>query len=217
MRTVPTLATNATATSTSGTPDNNCVRRIGSPKGVMQITSHVLRKPTPDERKDKKFKCESCPFTGHSRAAISVHYTNSHPPCYCTTCGKVYATPTALARHKYVHSQDKQYVCDDCEESFTFQSELTAHRMKHRTTNAFHCMFPKCGKEFKRMSELNSHVAVHAGITHYCTKCDYFTLNPRQLRDHLRSHSNEKRYKCNYCDERFKYTSGKQRHMNKCH
>ena len=72
-----------------GTPDNTRDRRFGSPRGVMQITSHVLRKPTPDERKDKKFKCDACPFTGHSRAAISIHYSSSHPLCYCMTCGKV--------------------------------------------------------------------------------------------------------------------------------
>ena len=123
------------------------------------------------------------------------------PPCYCDVCGKVYSNPSALARHKYVHNQEKPYACTDCDERFSFQSELTSHRMKHRTTNAFRCMFHNCGKEFKRMSELNSQVVIHSGIIHSCTKCDYTTNNPRQLRDHQRSHSDEKRYKCIYCDE----------------
>ena len=152
------------------------------------------------KRKEKKFKCEAegCSFTGYSQGAISTHYANSHPPCYCDICGKVYSNPNALARHKYVHNQEKPFVCVDCQERFSFQSELTAHRMKHRTSNAFRCMFHNCGKEFKRMSELNSHIVIHSGITHSCSKCDYTTNNPRQLQDHQRSHSNEKRYKCVY-------------------
>ena len=124
---------------------------------------------------------------------------------------------TALTRHMYSHKKDKEFECVDCYEQFAFESELAAHRMKHRTSAAFKCMFPCCGKVFKRMSELNSHVVTHSGNIHRCTKCDYDTTNPRQLRDHQRSHSDELRYKCNYCDERFKYTSGRKRHTDKHH
>ena len=117
----------------------------------------------------------------------------------------------------YIHRQDKEYECVDCHEQFCFESKLAAHRMKHRTMPAFKCMFPHCGKEFKHMSELNSHVVTHSGKKYNCTNCDYETINPRQLRDHQRSHSDEKRYKCKYFDERFKYTSGKKRHTDKYH
>ena len=153
-------------------------------KGTITITSHVLRKPTPEETRSKKFKCEACEFTGYSRAAISIHYADSHPPCYCTQCGKVYANPNALSRHMCSHNPNKPFNCADCNQSFSFESELASHRMKHRTRPSFKCMFPTCRKEFRRMSELNSHVVVHSGKTHYCEKCSYTTNNPRQLRDH---------------------------------
>ena len=201
----------------TGTTNNSTETGIRSPKGTVHITKHVLRKPTPEETKNKKFRCEACPHTGYSRASISIHYAANHPPCYCNTCGKVYSNPNALTRYMYVHRQDKDYECEDCHEQFCFESELAAHRMKHRMMPAFKCMFPLCGKEFRRMSELNSHVVIHSGKMHTCKKCDYETLNPRQLRDHQRSHSEEKKYKCKHCDERFKYTSGRKRHTDKYH
>ena len=166
----------------------------------------------------KKFKCEACNFTGYSRASISTHYTTNHPPCYCNKCGKVYSNPNALNRHMYVHQENKKYECADCLQRFFFESELVAHRMKHRVRPSFKCMFPTCGKEFRCMSELNSHVVIHSGNIYRCTKCDYETNNPRQLRNHQRSHSHELQYKCNFCDKRFKKnTSGKKRHTDKYH
>ena len=57
----------------SDTPNNDKSQRMISPRGVIKITSHVLRKPTPDEKKGKKFKCEACPFIGYSRGAVSDH------------------------------------------------------------------------------------------------------------------------------------------------
>ena len=210
----PQTSRHSQATSTA---DNSRVERVKSPKGTLHITNYVLRKPTPEETKSKKFKCEACPFTGYSRASISIHYLTSHPPCYCKTCGKVYSNPNALTRHMYSHRQNKEFECMDCYERFTFESELASHRMKHRKRPSFKCMFPGCEKLFKWMSELNSHVVTHSGKIQHCKKCDYETNNPRQLRDHQRCHSKELRYKCKYCGERFKYTSGRKRHTDKYH
>ena len=205
------------SSNTADTADNSKEKLIRSAKGTVHITNYVLRKPTPEETKKKKFKCESCTYTGYSHQSISTHYAVSHPPCYCTVCGKVYSNPNALARHMYSHQEKKEYECEDCYQKFSFESELTAHRMKHRTTPAFTCMFPWCNKVFMRMSELNLHVVTHSGKTYYCNKCEYETNNPRNLRDHKRSHSDELRYKCKYCEERFKYTSGRKRHTDSTH
>ena len=79
---------------TRGTASNNASAntnasksaRVSSPRGVIQITSHILRKHTPEEKRGKKFRCEAagCSFIGYSRGAISTHYANSddhsHPP-----------------------------------------------------------------------------------------------------------------------------------------
>ena len=78
----------------------------------------------------------------------------------------------------YVHDPDKPYQCEDCQQTFSFESELASHRMKHRTSPSFKCMFHNCGKEFRRMSELNSHVVVHSGRMYNCKKCNYSSNNP---------------------------------------
>ena len=221
-----TSTTNA-ASGTSGMPHSSTTSDVVpstqtsaprmSRKGTVQITTYVLRWPTPEEAKTKKFRCEACEFTGYSHVSVSIHYAASHPPCYCSVCGKVYANPNALAHHMYIHDPDKPYQCEDCDQTFSFESELASHRMKHRTNPSFTCMFHKCGKQFRHMSELNAHMVVHSGRLYNCKKCSYSTNNSRHLRDHQCSHSDEKKYKCKYCDERFKYTSGRIQHYDKDH
>ena len=77
-----TYTTNAVL-GASGTPHSFTSSDVGpntstsahrtSRKGTIQITTHVLRRPTPEEAKTKKFRCEACEFTGYSHASVSIH------------------------------------------------------------------------------------------------------------------------------------------------
>ena len=102
-----------------------------SPRGSFRTKTHGIKKLTPEERKDKKFKCEDCEFFAYSRRGVSEHYTQKHGSCICEYCDRYFTNPHALKRHQYDHSIDKSYQCKDCDQEFYFQSELTAHCMKH--------------------------------------------------------------------------------------
>ena len=93
----------------------------------------------------------------------------------CNICQGFFANPHALKRHMYDHSEDKQFQCKTCQEKFYFNSELTAHHMKHRTEPAFKWMALGCENIFYRNSDLNAHVPVHSGTIHKCDHpgCNY--------------------------------------------
>ena len=192
----------------------------GSPKGRLAVKTHGLRKMGPEERQDKQFKCTSCEFRGYSRASVSDHFIKNHGVVYCETCGKECPNPHALKRHKYVHSEDKQYVCKTCKESFFFESELKNHRVKHRTGKSFFCMHTGCGKTFRRNSDLNAHVESHTGKIWYCDYdgCDYSNTDKRLLKGHKRTHQ-KATFHCKYatCEKVFKHTMARLRHYERDH
>ena len=39
----------------------------------------------------------------------------------------------SLERHRYVHSANKQFSCNDCSQTFAFSSELDRHKALHKT------------------------------------------------------------------------------------
>ena len=80
-----------------------------SPKGRFRTKTHGIKKLTPEEKKDKKFKCEDCEFTAYSRKGVSNHYTEKHGSCECEYCEHFFSNPHALKRHMYDHSSDKRY------------------------------------------------------------------------------------------------------------
>ena len=192
----------------------------GSPKGRLAVKTHGLRKKGPEERQDKQFKCTNCEFKGYSRASVSDHFSKNHGVVYCETCGKQCPNPHALKRHEYVHSEDKQYVCKTCKESFFFESELKNHRVKHRTGKSFFCMHTGCGRNFRRNSDLNAHVESHTGKIWYCDYdgCDYSNVDKRLLTGHKRIHK-KATFHCKYdtCKEVFKHTMSRLRHYEKDH
>ena len=66
--------------------------------------------------------------------------------------------------------------------------------------------------------ELNAHVVVHSGEIFKCEEegCNYSTNDQRNLRAHLRSHSDKEPFKCIYCGEGHRYEEQKKRHIKKC-
>ena len=192
-----------------------------SPRGQFRTKTHGIRKLTPEEKRNKKFKCNDCDYFAYSRKAVGEHYTKKHGKLGCDYCDKIFPNPHALKRHMYDHSNDKRQKCHDCGKKFYFESELAAHRIIHREIPTFHCMSSGCGKKFLRASDLNAHIPVHSGILHKCTHpgCTYSNADKRLVKGHQRSHSAVKTFKCKYnnCDGLFKHTMARLRHYKNDH
>ena len=169
--------------------------------------------------KDRAYKCQVCGTSKRSMESLNDHHRRNHNPQMCGVCGKMFNLATTLAHHMYSHYRRK-YHCDQCEFHCFFKSELDAHKVVHREQPSHQCMYPKCGRWFKRKGELSLHVEIHKKTWYDCTKCDFSTKLLKYLKEHEKSHVNKNQelpYACDICGKRFLWRSGVKRHKEKVH
>ena len=138
----------------------------------------------------RTFKCKQCPAAMPSVQEYNQHYLDCHPPQACPDCTKVFTSPRTLAKHRYIHAE-YMYECQDCNRGFTFKSQLESHRKIHMKISGYVCFKPKCGKCFKRESELNAHLTAHSKNKIKCDHCNYSNSDIRNVRAHIKVHSNK--------------------------
>ena len=143
------------------------------------------------------------------------HCLDNHPPLPCPDCARIFISPRTLAKHRYTHAE-YMYECADCGHGFTFNSQLESHRKVHLKMAGFVCFKPKCGKRFKRESELNAHLIVHDKKEIKCDHCDYSNPDIRNVCAHMKVHSDRLPYHCPICQKGFKWQQQKQWHLATC-
>ena len=185
-------------------------------RGAFKSQLYGLRRSRP---KDRTYKCQVCGKSKCSMEDLNFHHRKNHDPQKCGVCGKVFELATSRVHHMYSHYAHK-YQCDRCNFHCFFNSEMEAHKIVHREKPSFKCMYPKCGRWFKRKGELSLHVEVHKTTWYDCKKCDFSTKLIKYLKEHEKSHvkkNDELPYKCGICGERFLWRSGVKRHKEKKH
>ena len=157
---------------------------------------------------DWKFKCKLYGEKLSSIQEFNQHCLDNHPPLPCPDCARIFISPQTLAKHRYTHAE-YMYECADCGCGFTFKSQLESHHKVHLKMAGFVCFKPKCGKWFKRESELNAHLIVHDKKEIKCDHCDYSNPDIRNVRAHMKVHSDRLLYYCPICQKGFKWQQQK--------
>lgn len=56
----------------------------------------------------------------------------------CSYCGKPYPS-CSLEQHMIIHTEEREYKCDQCPKAFNWKSNLIRHQMSHDSGKRFEC------------------------------------------------------------------------------
>ena len=188
-----------------------------SPKGKISYKHYGIVRPS--KTKSRTMSCYYCKAVFHSKKAINEHHKAEHTRVRCPDCSKVFPTPDALQRHRYIHDKSHQYKCDICKKLCAFKSDLEMHMAIHGEDCKWYCKYDGCGRDFKRKSDLTAHEVVHTGETFMCefSTCNYTNKDPRLVKRHQRVHTRVAKVKCPECAEKFVFYQQMKRHREKYH
>ncbi|XP_023939879.2 zinc finger protein 62 isoform X3 [Bicyclus anynana] len=167
--------------------------------------------------------CRICNARVTARDRAS-HMETEHgvPVPTCGACGKKFIAPSILSRHKCnhtcltaqqldvhakIHEVQGPFVCDICNKSFNWKSNLKRHMSIHLNIRLHKC--DTCEREFHRKESLRCHITrKHYGVKTE-PKGEIFTL--KQNEDGTR------KYKCKKCEKCFKSTTEVRTHNTFVH
>ncbi|XP_077518200.1 transcription factor IIIA-like isoform X2 [Amblyomma americanum] len=149
----------------------------------------------------RKFQCEHCPkaFTKHQHLKVhSFEHTKVLPyPCPEPGCDRAFLLPSKLRAHQNTH---KGYSCgaEGCEAVFTKWTLLQKHR-KVEHQKQFPCT--TCGRVFFSKWNMTTHAETHSSDREsFCCPhegCGRFYYQEKNLRQHILSAHENKRFSCN--------------------
>ncbi|XP_076829019.1 zinc finger and BTB domain-containing protein 41 [Brachyhypopomus gauderio] len=152
----------------------------------------------------------------------------------CPKCDKTFDRIGKYKSHTRVHTGEKPFQCDVCLQCYSTKSNLTVHKKKHTSDapvqrkehkcpfcNKLHASKKTLGKHVKRFHP--DHVQDFMNMRKRKSegwKCDIchksFTRRPH-LEEHMILHSQDKPFKCAYCDDYFKSRFARLKHQEKYH
>ncbi|XP_067664384.1 zinc finger protein 14-like [Haliotis asinina] len=186
---------------------------------------------------DSNVKVHECPAKGCSYTTVVKYNMQQHISKHskekniaCQYCGAKFKCQQYLNRHlNSVHLSPKSatsLLCQVCGSEFKTKGTLQVHLdMMHSDCERFKCH--KCPFESKRKIDLSNHLYQMHGIKAdfekrdiiFCDQCpDYSTLSASRMRRHIiTSHSELRRFACQYCDKTYKDARGLRTHQSYTH
>ncbi|XP_018393699.1 PREDICTED: zinc finger protein 708-like [Cyphomyrmex costatus] len=109
----------------------------------------------------KRFVCNiyGCTFQCARRTDLDRHKQLhvEERNVVCEHCGKTFTSVSILKDHVlYIHSKERQFICEECGKAFKRNSLLNRHKLSHEQHRPFACM--QCNTAFKRSHHLTRHM-----------------------------------------------------------
>lgn len=210
-----------TADKSAGQQDSDVER--AEHRAVQEVEVHVPAAGTSTQS----------PVYPEGLAPVIIH-TSSKKTLKCPKCDKTFDRAGKYESHTRVHTGEKPFQCDICLQRYSTKSNLTVHKKKHASDAPFpkkEHKCPFCSKLHASKKTLAKHVRrFHPDhIQEFLTKrkrksegwkcaicLKTFTRRPH-LQEHMILHTQDRPFKCSFCDEYFKSRFARLKHQEKYH
>ncbi|XP_056344124.1 zinc finger protein 28-like [Oenanthe melanoleuca] len=152
----------------------------------------------------------------------------------CQQCSYVTDVPNNFRLHLKIHTDERPFVCKECNVAFKTLNNLQKHSLLHvkNGQELGSCLFverclenlelhreihggtyPERDFDFcKGSSTANDVQAQSQSLLYQCAECNYATGILSNLELHVRTHTGEKPYSCTVCQKKFRTSSHLKRH-----
>ncbi|XP_049580466.1 zinc finger protein 276 isoform X3 [Syngnathus scovelli] len=189
--------------------DSDLSDRPTGPNKQQQIPNtsedrKVKKKPGPKPGWKNKFKPKGeelpniyrCLYQGCTavyRAPDGLKHIKEHHeevrerPCPHPGCNKVFTIDRYLQRHvKLIHTDERNYICDQCGQTFKQRKHLSVHQMRHSGVKPLQCEV--CGFQCRQRASLKYHMTKHkaeADLEFACLICSKRFEKAHNLNVHM--------------------------------
>ena len=196
--------------------------------GIEVTTAKGLKKhkDTMHERKEK-YKCDTCGLTYRHRSSFVAHCLmhEGKKPHVCQYCHKGFRVGSHLRSHLRTHTGEKPYECDYCGKKFAHNNSCKGHQAICQGQTQSQSLgsdaektAPSTGsREQLVQAEKNFGTILLKGTrSHVCQYCNKGFKMVSHLRSHLRMHTGEKPYECDFCGKKFAHNNRRRGHQAIC-
>uniref|UniRef100_A0A1A8FWY4 Zinc finger protein 473 n=1 Tax=Nothobranchius korthausae TaxID=1143690 RepID=A0A1A8FWY4_9TELE len=116
----------------------------------------------------------------------------------CPVCNKTFLRAAAMRRHQETHNENRdfKYKCSGCDKRFRDHYDLNRHEMRVHEKGEF--------SKSINDEDLEDPNAFEVLETKTCLLCGKYFARQVDMERHMKSHSEDRPYKCSYCEKKFK-------------